>query len=71
MGMRFTNLLLNCNRRYVFYFHFMPRRGAVCAGVTRASYGTHLLDHLAADGAGLTGGQVAVVTLLQIDADFP
>ena len=31
----------------------------------------HLLDHLAADGAGLTGGQVAVVTLLQVDADLP
>ena len=28
----------------------------------------HLLDHLAAHGAGLTGGQVAVVALLQVDA---
>ena len=34
------------------------------------SYGTHLLDHLAADGACLTGGQVTVVTVGQIDADF-
>lgn len=31
----------------------------------------HLLDHLAAHGAGLTAGQVAVVTLLQVDAHFP
>ena len=31
----------------------------------------HLLDHLAADGAGLTGGQVAVVAFLQVDADLP
>ena len=31
----------------------------------------HLLDHLAADGAGLAGGQVAVIALLQVDADFP
>ena len=30
----------------------------------------HLLDHLAADGAGLTGGQVAVVAVLQINAHF-
>ena len=30
----------------------------------------HLLDHLAADGAGFTGGQVAVVALLQVDADL-
>ena len=28
----------------------------------------HLLDHLAADGAGLAAGQVAVVAVLQVDA---
>ena len=31
----------------------------------------HLLDHLAADAACLTGGQVAVVAFLQVDADLP
>ena len=31
----------------------------------------HLLDHLAAHGAGLTGGQIAVVALLQVHADLP
>ena len=31
----------------------------------------HLLDHLAADGAGFAGGQVAVVAVLEVDADFP
>lgn len=30
----------------------------------------HLLDHLAADGAGLTGGQIAVVAVLQVDANL-
>ena len=30
----------------------------------------HLLDHLAADRAGLAGGQVAVVALLEVDADL-
>ena len=30
----------------------------------------HLLDHLAAHGTSLTGGQVAVVALLQVDADL-
>ena len=30
----------------------------------------HFLDHLAADGAGLTGGQVTVVAVLQVDAHF-
>ena len=31
----------------------------------------HLLDHLAADGAGLTGGQVTVVAIGQVNANFP
>ena len=31
----------------------------------------HLADHLAADGASLLAGQIAVVALLQIDADLP
>lgn len=30
----------------------------------------HLFDHLAADRTGFTGGQVAVVALLEVDADF-
>ena len=30
----------------------------------------HLLDHLAADGAGLAGGQVTVVAVGQVDTDF-
>ena len=35
-----------------------------------SSSGTHVLDHLAADGAGLAGGQVTVVAVGQIDADL-
>ena len=31
----------------------------------------HLLDHLAANAAGLTGGQIAVVAFLQVDANLP
>ena len=34
-------------------------------------YGTDHVDHLAADGTRLTGGQIAVITLLEVDADFP
>ena len=30
----------------------------------------HLLDHLTADAAGLTRGQITVVTLLQVDANL-
>jgi len=33
-----------------------------------SSYGSHYVDHLAADGTGLLRGQVTVVTLLQVDA---
>ena len=38
--------------------------------ILRTSYGTHLLDHLAAYGTGLTAGEVAIVALLQVDAHF-
>ena len=31
----------------------------------------HLLNHLAADRAGLAGGQIAIVALLEVDADLP
>ena len=37
----------------------------------RLSYGINLLDHPAADGASLAGGQVTVVTVGQVDTDFP
>ena len=43
---------------------------AVCSMECKGSYGTILFDHLAADGAGFPGGQVTVVAVLQIDADF-
>ena len=31
----------------------------------------HLLDHLAADGAGFAGGQLAVVAVGEVDANLP
>ena len=31
----------------------------------------HFLDHLAAHGASLTGSQITVVALLQVDANLP
>ena len=34
-------------------------------------FGRPVLDHLAAYGTGLTGGQVTVVTVGQVDTDFP
>ena len=35
------------------------------------SYGTLVLDHLAADGTGLARGEIAVVALLEVDANLP
>ena len=43
---------------------------AVCSVECKGSYGTAFFDHLAADGAGLTGGQVTVVAALQVDTNF-
>ena len=48
----------------------MPHSSPVFTGIVRSSYGTHLLDHLAADGTGLAAREVAVVALLQIHADL-
>mgnify|MGYP007047218525 CR=1 FL=1 len=49
----------------------MPLHDPVISCKSRSSYGAHVLDHLAADGAGFAGGQVAVVAVLQVDADLP
>ena len=43
---------------------------AVCSMECEGSYGTILFDHLAAHGAGLAGGQVTVVAVLQVNANF-
>ena len=42
----------------------MPLHDPVISCKSRGSYGAHVLDHLAADGAGFAGGQVAVVAVL-------
>ena len=49
----------------------MAQRSPALPLIFRTSYGTNLLDHLAADGAGFAGGQVAVVAVLEVDADLP
>ena len=43
---------------------------AVCTLECKGAYGPVIFDHLAADGACLTGGQVTVVTVGQVDTDF-
>ena len=57
--------------RYVPHLDLMADRSAIRAGIVRSSYGTHLLDHLAADGTGLARGEIAVVDLLEVDANLP
>ena len=61
---------LYADPHYVPHRLHMPLHDPVISCKSRGSYGAHVLDHLAADGAGLTGGQVTVVALLQVDADF-
>lgn len=63
----------NSNRdsRYVPNLYLMSCSSPVFTGIVRSSYGTHLLDHLAADGAGFAGGQVTVVTVGQVHANLP
>jgi len=63
--------LLDCDCGYVLHGLYMTHGNTVMPVISRCSYGTFFLDHLATDGAGLTGGQVTVVAVLQVDADFP
>ena len=46
------------------------RSDSTFSGENFASLGCPVLDHLAADGACLTGSQVAVVAVGQVDTDF-
>ncbi len=62
---------LYADPHYVPYCLHMPFHDPVISCKSRGSYGAHVLDHLAADGAGFAGGQVAVVAVLQVDADLP
>ena len=62
---------LYADPHYVPYRLHMPLHDPVFSRKSRGSYGAHVLDHLAADGAGFAGGQVAVVAVLQVDADLP
>ena len=43
----------------------------ICPVYHYCSYWTYMFDHLAADRAGLAGGQIAVVALLEVDANLP
>ena len=60
--------LLNCNPEYVPNGVAIIRGNPTFSGKNFASLGCPVLDHLAADGAGLTGGQVTIVTVGQVDA---
>ena len=62
---------LNRNHSYVFYLLHISCGNSTDSVIFCSSSGTHALDHLAADGACFTGGQVAVVTVGQVDANFP
>ena len=62
--------MLNGNCGYVLHSLRMTQDNPVDSVEFCSSYGTYLLDHLAADGAGLTGGQVTVVAVGQVDTDF-
>ena len=65
-----TKYISYCDSSYVLHPLTMAHSSSALPLIFRTSYGTHLLDHLAADGAGLAGGQVAVVAVLEVDADL-
>ena len=62
--------ILDCYAHYVHDCLFVSKSSPVVPHEIHSSYGAIVLDHLAADGTGLAGGQVAVVALLEVDADL-
>ena len=62
--------ILDCYTHYVHDCLFVSKSSPVVPHEIHSSYGAIVLDHLAADGTGLAGGQVAVVALLEVDADL-
>ena len=60
----------SCDGRYVSYFNLMPDGSPVAPHESHGSHGAVVLDHLAADGTGLTAGELAIVAVLEVDADF-
>ena len=65
-----AGLCLYCNRYYVLHCLDMSHCNTVMTLKFHCSYGTIVLDHLAADGAGFAGGQVTVVAVGQVNADL-
>ena len=57
-----------CKWEWAAPFPVRPEQGLLHAALVGLD---HLLDHLAADGTGLAGGQIAVVAFLQVHADLP
>ena len=62
---------LYADPHYVPHRLHMPLHDPVISCKSRGSYGAHVLDHLAADGAGFAGGQVTVVAVGQVHANLP
>ena len=61
---------LYTNAGDVLDIHLMTLCYAVRSMECHGSYGTIVLNHLAADGAGFAGSQVTVVAVGQVDADL-
>ena len=68
---------------YVYFIKTLYRKGkrvldgylvslrySVMTFKSNSSYGVHIVDHLSADRTCLTGGEIAVVAVVQIDTDF-
>lgn len=66
-----SGCMSGCNGGCVANALDVARCGAVCPFIIRSSYGFHDVDHLAADRTSLTGSQITVIALLQVDADLP
>lgn len=66
-----SGCMSGCNGGCVADALHMARCGTICPLIIRSSYGCHDVDHLSADRTSLTGSQIAVIALLQVDTNLP
>ena len=65
-----NDVVLDRNRNGIPNGFHMSLRNAVFPLKFQGSCGIHIVDHLTADGACLTGGEIPIVALIQRDADL-
>ena len=66
----YTQFYLCHEKKRIFHINFVPLFYTAWTLENQESCGSHILNHLTADGTSLAGGEVTVVTLVKIYSYF-